>query len=306
MRLSRTLVCAALTGAIALFADTAADVRALLANGDFGRAEALVRDDIARRGPAPDALEAMSWIARAYLMTNNLPAADKYAMETYRLCASARPRTDVNAEHSWELAMGAALEVRSEVLSASGKKAQAVALLRRELARYHDTELGTRIQKNLNTIELVGRPAPPLATADYLGSKRPPSLASLRGRPVLLFFWADWCPDCKADAPVIVRIRRDFPKLALIGPTQLYGYANGEEATPQQERGFMDAVLHRFYTDLLDMPVPISAANLKAYGASTTPTLVLLDRAGIVRMYHPGAMTYEDLAAAIRALPSSR
>jgi len=35
------------------------------------------------------------------------------------------------------------------------------------------------------------------------------------------------------------------------------------------------------------------------YGAGTTPTLVLIDRTGQVAMYHPGAMSYNDLRTAI-------
>jgi thioredoxin-related protein len=47
------------------------------------------------------------------------------------------------------------------------------------------------------------------------------------------------------------------------------------------------------------MPVPISKYNFDVYGASTTPTLVLLDRAGKVAMYHPGALSYDQLRAQI-------
>jgi thioredoxin-related protein len=47
------------------------------------------------------------------------------------------------------------------------------------------------------------------------------------------------------------------------------------------------------------MPVPISKYNFDAYGASTTPTLVLLDRTGKVALYHPGALPYDQLRAAI-------
>ena len=46
--------------------------------------------------------------------------------------------------------------------------------------------------------------------------------------------------------------------------------------------------------------MPISTANHNAYGVSSTPTIVLLDRAGMVRLYHPGLMTEEELDAAIR------
>ena len=55
-------------------------------------------------------------------------------------------------------------------------------------------------------------------------------------------------------------------------------------------------------SDLIDMPVPVSEENLKNYGASTTPTLVLIDREGIVRMYHPGSMSTVELETAIRSV----
>ena len=88
--------------------------------------------------------------------------------------------------------------------------------------------------------------------------------------------------------------------LAVIGPTQLYGYAaQGNDATPAQEKSYIESVRQRYYASLPDMPVPLSKQNFNTYGASTTPTLVILNRAGQVAMYHPGAMPYEDLRAAI-------
>jgi thioredoxin-related protein len=65
------------------------------------------------------------------------------------------------------------------------------------------------------------------------------------------------------------------------------------------ELQYIDAVRHRFYSGLLDMPVPISKANFDTYGASTTPTLVLLDRTGKVAWYHPGAVPYAELRGEI-------
>jgi len=86
----------------------------------------------------------------------------------------------------------------------------------------------------------------------------------------------------------------------VIGPTRLYGYtAQVEHASASDELMYIDAVRHRFYSGLLDMPVPISAYNFDEYGASTTPTLVLLDRAGKVAWYHPGAVGYGELRGEI-------
>ena len=50
------------------------------------------------------------------------------------------------------------------------------------------------------------------------------------------------------------------------------------------------------------MPVPISTENFVRFGVSSTPTLVLADRSGIVRLYHPGRMEEAELAREIEAL----
>jgi thioredoxin-related protein len=50
----------------------------------------------------------------------------------------------------------------------------------------------------------------------------------------------------------------------------------------------------------------VSAANFRRYGASTTPTLVLIDRTGRVAMYHPGRMTYDELRAKIDEVVSGK
>ena len=52
--------------------------------------------------------------------------------------------------------------------------------------------------------------------------------------------------------------------------------------------------------------VPVNEENHKRYGVSTTPTLVVLDRQGIVRLYHPGMMTAGELEAAITPLLTRR
>jgi thioredoxin-related protein len=51
----------------------------------------------------------------------------------------------------------------------------------------------------------------------------------------------------------------------------------------------------------VDAPALVNEENFGIYGASTTPTLVVVDRNGIVRLYHPGALSLQDLRSAIRA-----
>ncbi len=285
------------------------DVQTQLAQNSLSAAESELRTYKAQHGVTPEYLEALSWMARGAASMKQWDQAAAYASNTRRLAEQQLTITKrkLDAEPHLPIALGAAYEVLAQVLAEKDRAekrqpAQAVTLLRSALARYGDTSIRARLQKNLNLLSLIGQPAPPLQVTQYLGSK-PPALASLKGSPVLLFFWAHWCVDCKAEVPVIARLRQEFAPqgLVVIGPTQLYGYAaQGADAAPEQERVYIESVRARYYASLQDMPVPLSKQNFNAYGASTTPTLVVLNRAGQVAMYHPGALSYDELRSAVQ------
>jgi thiol-disulfide isomerase/thioredoxin len=277
------------------------DVREALARSNVSAAESELQSYRSRQGVTPDYVEALSWMARTSLASHQLDRAHSYAKQTEGLSRQLLAKRPLDAEPHLPIALGAALEVQAQVLAARGETPQAVALLRRSVETYRNTSIRARLQKNLNMFGLAGQPAPQLKITSYLGPK-PVALSQLSGSPVLLFFWAHWCSDCKAEGPIIAQLSSEFGSrgLMLLAPTQLYGYAaQGEDATPKDELPYIQRVWQHFYPGLQGAPVPISKENFNLYGASTTPTLVLLDRAGRVALYHPGAMPYEDLRAAI-------
>ncbi|MGA8501845.1 MAG: TlpA family protein disulfide reductase [Candidatus Sulfotelmatobacter sp.] len=283
------------------------NVRTALAQDNFSAADSYLTSYRTAKGITPEYVEAYSWMARAALDAHNYDQAAAYAKQTNALALDQLKRRPLDAEPHLPLALGAAIEVQSQVLAARGQRTQAIALLHAALRTYGSTSIRARLQKNLNLLSFEGKTAPALREAQFLGSK-PPALAQLKGSPVLLFFWAHWCGDCKAEAPIITQLRSEFaPRgLTVLGPTRLYGYtAQVEHAAPSDELAYIDAVRHRFYAGLLDMPVPISKYNFDVYGASTTPTLVLLDRTGKVAMYHPGALPYGELKAEIEKVVAS-
>ena len=112
------------------------------------------------------------------------------------------------------IAIGAAIEVRAQVQAARGNRSEAVYFLRREADTYKDTSILQRINKNINLLSLEGQPAFEMAASEALGGTSP-TLASLKGKPVVLFLWAHWCPDCKAMSPILDEMRTD---LRLGGP----------------------------------------------------------------------------------------
>jgi thiol-disulfide isomerase/thioredoxin len=278
------------------------NVRYALSQNDLSAAQAQLDSYRGQRGVDGEYLEAFSWMARSALQEKQYDQAAAYAKQTKAMALDLLKQRSLDAEPHLPIALGAAIEVQAQVLAARGQRTQAVTVLQSALQTYGNTSIHDRIQKNLNLLSFQGRVAPALKSDQSpLGSPLP-SAASLKGSPVLLFFWAHWCGDCKAEAPIITQLRSEYAAqgLKVIGPTRFYGYtAQIEHATPSDELQYIDAVRHRFYSGLLDMPVPISKYNFQTYGASTTPTLVLVDRAGKVAWYHPGALPYADLKAEI-------
>lgn len=279
------------------------DVRAAIAASDFAAGQARIDEYRSARGVTPEMIAALSWLARGTYAAGQLDRAAQYSVDTYDLAVEAL-RTSSLDDGNLEAALGAAIETDALVRAARGDRSSAVYFLERELETYRDSSIHKRLQKNINLLSLEGQPAPALEAQEYLGSPVP-GLDELRGNVVLLFFWAHWCPDCKAQGPAIESVLGKYRSqgLRVIAPTQRFGYiVSGQDAPPDQELDHIGQVLDQSYAFLRDEGVPVGDGTHMRYGVSTTPTLVLVDREGIVRLYHPGQMTEEDLEAAIRRL----
>jgi thiol-disulfide isomerase/thioredoxin len=287
-----------------LYASLVNNVRELIAAHNLAAAEQQVRAYQAQSGTTPELALALSWMARGALDAKSYDRADAWASETRKVSDALLRQRKLDADNYLPIAVGASIEVHAQAMAARGERAESVVWLRDQLKLFAGTSITERIRKNVNLLSLEGKPAPPLDEADWLGSK-PPSLAAIQGHPVMLFFWAHWCGDCKGEVPILANLQKNFgPQgLVVIAPTRLYGYAaGGEDTPPAAEKRYIESVRQQYYSALPGMAAPLSAANFQTYGASTTPTIVLIDRAGTVRFYHPGALSEAELASRIRAI----
>jgi thiol-disulfide isomerase/thioredoxin len=280
------------------------DVRAAIKANDLPRAAAIVAAFQKAQGVTPEMLEALSWVGRGALAAGELDRAERVARETYELSTALLKSRRLDQEPRLPIALGAAIEVLGQVQAQRNARTEALVFLERELKTYQRTSMAKRIQKNINLISLEGQPAPALDLTEYLGPA-PPTLASLKGKVVLLFFWAHWCSDCKQQGPILAALADKYRSRGLVvfAPTQRFGYvAGGKDAPADEELRYIDQVRQQFYPVLAGQPVPMSEANHLRYGVSTTPTLVLVDRAGIIRLYNPGRLTMAQLEPRIAAL----
>jgi len=279
-------------------------VRAAIAAHDLTRAEAIVTEWRRERGLTPEVVEATSWLARGAQAEDHLDRAEQTAIDTMRLALAALGSRRVDDDRHLATAIGAAIEVQAQVGAARGARSDAIAFLRREFDRYRGTSLQKRIQKNINLLTLEGHPAPVLDLSESIGP-RPPTFAELRGKVVVLFFWAHWCPDCKIEGPILAKLLDKYRSqgLTIVAPTQRYGtVAGGATASPEEELRYIVEVRDKHYPFLANLPVPVIAANHERYGVSSTPTITILDREGVVRLYHPGRLNEEQLESHLRPL----
>src|SRR5258708_818529 len=118
-----------------------------------------------------------------------------------------------------------------------------------------------------DSLDLVGRSAPHLDGRLHLGP-RVPSVDEMKGRVVFLFFWAHWCPECKAESATVSKLLDKYRSqgLTIIAPTRRYGYVQGgRPASPDKELRYIQQVRDTYYTFLSREPVPVNDANAREY-----------------------------------------
>jgi protein SCO1/2 len=135
----------------------------------------------------------------------------------------------------------------------------------------------------------VGHPAPSFTLATLAMNVLP--LSSLRGKVVLLNFWATWCKPCKSELPLLSSWYRKLHPHGFI----VVGI--------DQEESVGDVAA---FVQKLHVPYPIALDSdgtvADRYNVSGTPTSLLLDRRGIVVDVHLGALSESFLATHVAPL----
>ena len=279
-------------------------VKAATAAGDFAAAEKGLNQYRAAAGVTPEYIEAFSWIGRGRLARHDIPAAEKNAAEVRKLADAELAHRKLDAEPHLPIALGASIEVAAQALAAQNRRDEAVVFLDSEIKKWQGASIEARLQKNLNLLTLEGKPVPVLDVSQGIAGHKPLPLSAHRGHPVLIFLWAHWCSDCKNEIAIVRKLESNYgPKgLVVVAPTQHYGYiAGGQDAPRDVETRYIGQVFDQYYAGLGPVEIPLSEANFAKFGVSTTPTMLLVDGKGIVRLYNPGNASYDLLAAKIEA-----
>ena len=114
-------------------------------------------------------------------------------------------------------------------------------------------------------------------------------LEAARGKPILLSFWASWCPSCRQEAPAIQQAHQ---ALEAAGGTAVGLAVDGRSipAAPRLGMHFPQAL--------------VSQEDLARFGVELLPTTILVDREGVVAASFVGAVDATTLQEALAPLLS--
>jgi len=256
-----------------------------------------------READDPELLAALSWVARGASFAEDWKTARKYAQETFKRSSKLAKQKGVDSSPALATALGASIEVLGAVYQGIGERDKAIGFLKKERERHRGTSIESRIQKNYLLASLEGSPMPALDPDRYVGDS--PSI-DVDGKVVVYYFWAHWCGSSKRQKPALIELHQRFADrgLAVVGPTKLFGFAISRKSkvSESEELAYMEGPWQEKNPLPEWMSKPLKQSYFNDFGVSTTPTMVIADREGVVRLYHPGSMTFEELEGVVKPL----
>jgi peroxiredoxin/outer membrane lipoprotein-sorting protein len=135
--------------------------------------------------------------------------------------------------------------------------------------------------------DLTGRVATDFSLRSLESAKV--TLSELRGKVVLLNFWATWCRPCLKELSIIEKLHREYEAKGLV----VLGISGEDSASVKnflKQNQYTQPVLMDDKRDVHRM-----------YGARSIPTVIVIDRSGVIRAHEVGGRSEGELIAALRS-----
>jgi cytochrome c biogenesis protein CcmG/thiol:disulfide interchange protein DsbE len=148
----------------------------------------------------------------------------------------------------------------------------------------------------------VGSTFPDFSLSTVAGKQY--QLSGLRGSPVLLEYFAVWCPVCHAEAPTVNAIDQTFVPRG-VHSFMILANPYGRDYESKGDQRPVNKGDITWYTDTYHITTPIlidpNFADVNVVGADHYPTFYVVDAKGIIRYARSGEIPYSELADALVA-----